>query len=47
MKESYTYAAKELPHKSHKPSAPRGEKKGLDTTGKRANEHKTHKLPLN
>jgi hypothetical protein len=25
----------------------RGGKKGLDTTGKRAKEHKTHKLPLN
>jgi hypothetical protein len=24
-----------------------GRKKGLDTTGKRAKEHKTHKLPLN
>jgi hypothetical protein len=24
-----------------------GRRKGLDTTGKRAKEHKTHKLPLN
>jgi hypothetical protein len=24
-----------------------GRQKGLDTTGKRAKEHKTHKLPLN
>jgi hypothetical protein len=47
-KGNYTYATKELPHKTHKPPAPRGEaKKGLDTTGKRAKEHKTHKLPLN
>jgi hypothetical protein len=44
-KGNYTYATKELPHKTHKPSAPRGEEKGLDTTGKRAKEHKTHKLP--
>jgi hypothetical protein len=33
--------------KAHKLPAPRGEAKGLDTTGKRAKEHKTHKLPLN
>jgi hypothetical protein len=25
----------------------KGRQKGLDTTGKRAKEHKTHKLPLN
>jgi hypothetical protein len=46
-KGNYTYATKELPHKTHKPPAPRGEGKGLDTTGKRAKEHKTHKLHLN
>jgi hypothetical protein len=34
-------------HKAHKPLAPRGRQKGLDTAGKRAKEHKTHKLPLN
>jgi hypothetical protein len=33
-KETYTYVTKELPHKTHKPPAPRGEEKGLDTTGK-------------
>jgi hypothetical protein len=34
--------------KAHKRPAPRGEaKKGLDTTGKIAKEHKTHKLPIN
>jgi hypothetical protein len=47
-KGNYTNATKELPHKTHKPPAPREEaKKRLDTTGKRAKEHKTHKLPLN
>jgi hypothetical protein len=46
-KGNYSYATKELPHKTDKPPAPRGEEKGLDTTGKRAKEHKTQKLPLN
>jgi hypothetical protein len=37
-KESYTYATNRLLE---------GRQNGLDTTGKRAKEHKTHKLPLN
>jgi hypothetical protein len=47
-KGNYTYAAKELPHtKLKNDRLLKGRQKGLDTTGKRANEHKTHKLPLN
>jgi hypothetical protein len=54
-KERYTYATNELQHqlrkttthKAHKRSAPQGETKGLDTTGKRAKKQKTHKLPVN
>jgi hypothetical protein len=39
---------KELPHtKLTKDRLIEGRQKGLDTTGKRAKEHKTHKLPLN
>jgi hypothetical protein len=47
---------KELPHQLRKPTTHtkltkdrllEGRQKGLDTTGKRAKEHKTHKLPLN
>jgi glutamyl/glutaminyl-tRNA synthetase len=38
---------KQTTHKAHKRPAPRGEAKGLDTTGKRAKKQKTHKLPLN
>jgi hypothetical protein len=46
-KESYTYAKKELPHtKLTNNRLLEGRQKGLDTTGKRAKEHKTHKLPL-
>jgi hypothetical protein len=47
-KGNYTYATKELPHKkltNHRLLEVR--QKGLDTIGKRAKEHKTHKLPLN
>jgi hypothetical protein len=47
-KESYTYATKELPHaKLTNIRLLEGRQNGLDTTGKRAKEHKTHKLPLN
>jgi hypothetical protein len=47
-KESYTYATKELPHtKLTNDWLFEGRQKGLDTTGKRAKERKTHKLPLN
>jgi hypothetical protein len=47
-KENYTYATKELPHtKLTNHRLLEGRQKGLDTTGKRAKEHKTHKLPLN
>jgi hypothetical protein len=56
-KGNYTYATKELPHTQLKKSNTHtkltkdrlleGRRKGLDTTGKRAKEHKTHKLPLN
>jgi hypothetical protein len=47
-KENYTYATKELPHtKLTSHSLLEGRKKGLNATGKRAKEHKTHKLPLN
>jgi hypothetical protein len=47
---------KELHHQLRKPTTHtkltkgrllEGRQKGLDTTGKRAKEHKTHKLPLN
>jgi hypothetical protein len=47
---------KELHHQLRKPTthtkltttgSSRGGKKGLDTTGKRAKDHKTHKLPQN
>jgi hypothetical protein len=47
-KGNYTYATKDLPHTkltNHRHLD--GRQKGLDTTGKRAKEHKTHKLPLN
>jgi hypothetical protein len=53
-KESYTYATKELHHQLRKPTTHtkltnnqllEGRQKGLDTTGKRAKEHKTQKLP--
>jgi hypothetical protein len=46
-KESYTYATKELPSKLTNHQLLEGRQKGLDTTGKRAKEHKTNKLPLN
>jgi hypothetical protein len=47
-KESYTYATKELPHtKLTNDRLLEGRQKGLDTTGKREKEHKTHKLSLN
>jgi hypothetical protein len=46
-KGNYTYATKELPHtKLTNDRLLEGRQKGLDTTGKRAKEHKTHKLPL-
>jgi hypothetical protein len=45
-KESYTYATKELPNtKLTNHRLLEGRQKGLDTTGKRAKEHITHKLP--
>jgi hypothetical protein len=47
-KKSYTYTTKELEHAkltNHRLLG--GKQKGLDTTGKRAKERKTHKLPLN
>jgi hypothetical protein len=47
-KGNYTYATKELPHtKLTNDRLLEGRQKGLDTTGKIAKEHKTHKLPLN
>jgi hypothetical protein len=47
-KGNYTYATTELPHtKLTNHRLLQGRQKGLDTTGKRAKEHKTHKLPLN
>jgi hypothetical protein len=47
-KESDTYATKELPHtKLTNDWLLEGRQKGLDTTGKRAKEHRTQKLPLN
>jgi hypothetical protein len=46
-KESYTYATKELPSKLTNHRLLEGKQKGLDTSGKRAKEHKTHKLPIN
>jgi hypothetical protein len=51
-KESYTYATHQLRKptthtKLTKDRLLEGRQKGLDTTGKRAKEHKTHKLPLN
>jgi hypothetical protein len=47
-KGNYTYATKELPHtKLTNDWLLEGRQKGLDTTGKRAKERKTHKLPLN
>jgi hypothetical protein len=47
-KGNYTYATKELPHtKLTNHRLLEGRQKGLDTIGKRATEHKTHKLPLN
>jgi hypothetical protein len=48
IKERYTYSTKELPHtKLTNDGLLEGRQKGLDTTGKRAKECKTHKLPLN
>jgi hypothetical protein len=47
-KGNYTYATKELPHtKLTNHRLLEGRQKGLDTTGKRAKEHRTNKLPLN
>jgi hypothetical protein len=47
-KGNYTYATKELPQtKLTNRRLLEGRQKGLDTTGKRAKERKTHKLPLN
>jgi hypothetical protein len=47
-KGNYTYATKELPYtKLTKNRLHEGRQKGLDTTGKRAKERKTHKLSLN
>jgi hypothetical protein len=47
-KECYTYATKELPHtKLTNHWLLEGRQKWLDTTSKRAKEHKTYKLPLN
>jgi hypothetical protein len=47
-KESYTYATKELPLiKLTNDRLLEGRQKGLDTTGKRAKKHKTHKIALN
>jgi hypothetical protein len=48
QRKNYTYATKELPHtKLTDDRLLEGRQKGLDTTDKRAKEHKTHKLPLN
>jgi hypothetical protein len=47
-KGNYTYVTKELPHtKLTNDRLLEGRQKGLDTTSKRAKEHKIHKLPLN
>jgi hypothetical protein len=47
-KGNYTYATKKLPHtKITNDRLLEGRQKGLDTIGKRAKEHKIHKLPLN
>jgi hypothetical protein len=47
-KGNYTNATKELPHTMLTNDwLLEGRQKGLDTTGKRAKERKTHKLPLN
>jgi hypothetical protein len=47
-KGNYTHATKELPNtKLTNHRLLEGRQKGLDTTGKRAKEHTTHKLPLN
>jgi hypothetical protein len=47
-KGNYTYSTKELPHtKLTNHWLHEGRQKGLDNAGKRAKEHKTHKLPLN
>jgi hypothetical protein len=47
-KGNYTNATKELPHtKLTNDRLLEGRQKGPDTTGKRAKEHKIHKLPLN
>jgi hypothetical protein len=47
-KESYTYMLQRSSHtKLTNHRLLEGRQKGLDTTGKRAKEHKTHKLPLN
>jgi hypothetical protein len=48
QRKNYTYATKELPHtKLTNDRLLEERQKGLDTTGKRAKEHKTQKLPLN
>jgi hypothetical protein len=48
IKESYTYATKELPQtKLTNNRLLEGRQKGLDTTSRRAKKRKTHKLPLN
>jgi hypothetical protein len=45
---NYTCATKKLPHtKLTNHRLLEGRQKGLDTTGKKTKEHKTHKLPLN
>jgi hypothetical protein len=55
-KGNYTYATKELHHQLRKPTTHtkltndrllEGRQKGLDTIGKRAKKHNTHKVPLN
>jgi hypothetical protein len=46
QRKSCTYATKELPHTNlTNDQLLNGRQKGLDTTDKRAKEHKTHKLP--
>jgi hypothetical protein len=47
-KGNYIYATRALPHtKITNDRLLEGRQKGLDTTDKRAMEHKIHKLPLN
>jgi hypothetical protein len=46
IKKSYTYTTKELPHtKLTNHRLLEGRQKGLDTTGKRAKEHKNSQAP--